>query len=511
MHTKNLGKKTKIGIVYNTMARLVGTFGQIVSTIILARLLTPEDFGVVATAMMIIGFATKFGEFGFHMGLIQRKEEISPIHVNTLFAMDLAFKLILWLLVYFSAPSIAVFFNNPHLQQVLPVIAFYMILECFSATPLTVLKREMNFKVTSIIGTIERFVTIFLAITLAALGKGYWSLVYSKLVGISTSALLAMSYTHWVPRFHVSRQAGRELFRFGIMIFLRNLFRYGSDKVDYFFISKFLGPQALGFYEKAFELMRLPQRRLTRSVNRVIFSAFARIQDEPERIRKAFKKLILSISLVSYPMLGGLAFVAPLFIPIVLGHDWNPTVLPLQIMCVAGILRSMDPFLNSLLTATGYVKSTVTRRALEFALLATATFIGVKHGIVGVAVGIVVSYFIVMFIMMSMITRVTTVTWWDYFGSQVPAFITTAGMLLSMYVNTLWLKMWIPEQGVWMLLAQVASGGITYIGLHFVFRFKAVTSLIEELSGDVQKVIKKIKRKAQRSPEKAQKEESVVV
>ncbi len=503
MDGKDIGKKTKLGILYNTAARMAGTFGQIISTVILARLLTPQDFGVVATAMMVIGFATKFGEFGFHMGLIQRKEDIQQVHIDTLFVMDFAFKLALWLIVAVTAPVVAGFFNNPVLETVLPVIATYMLIECFSATPLTVLKREMDFKSTSIISTLERFITIGSAILLAALGFSYWSLVYSKLLGVGTSGILAMRKTGWIPRLRFSREASRELFRFGILISLRNLFRYGSDKIDYFFISRYLGAEALGLYEKAFELMRLPQRRITRAVNRVVFSAFSRIQDQPERIRTAFKKLILAISLVSYPMLGGLAFVAPLFIPIVLTPEWTPAVKPLQIMCFAGILRSMDPFLNSLLTTTGYVKSTVTRRAFEFLLLAAATFWGVQYGIVGVSIGIVVSYVIVMFLMLFIITSKTRVRWSDYFGSQIPALVCTLGMLAVMAAVTRLAATYIPPDGVAMLLVQILSGGTAYVGLHMIFRFQPVMALYEELRGDTRQLMKQIKKRKTAAPKEA--------
>lgn len=501
MAARDIGKKTKVGILYNTAARLAGTFGQIFSSILLARLLVPSDFGAVATAMMTIGFATKFGEFGFHMGLIQRKEDITRAHVDTLFVMDFTFKLILYAVIYAATPYIARFFHNPDLEAILPVLGLYILLECFSATPLTVLKREMNFKVTSIIGAVESFVAIISSVVMAYLGLGYWSLVYSQLLGVTVSAFLATGQTGWYPRFRYDRQAGKDLFRFGVMISLRNLFRYGSDKVDYFFISRYLGAQALGFYEKAFELMRLPQRRITRSINRVIFSAFARIQDEPERIRKAFRKLILAISLLSYPMLAGLAFVAPVFVPVALGEKWQPTVVPLQIMCVAGILRSMDPFLNSLLTATGFVKSTVTRRAVEFLLLATASFVGVHYGIIGVSIGIVVSYFIVMFLMLSIITRLTPVNWGDYFGAQLPAFVTTLGMLASLYLNNLWLQDWLEGKPHFLLIAQTLIGGVTYLALHGIFRFSAVRELLSEVTGDFRGLLKRKRVQKKTYPE----------
>jgi len=502
MDKKDIGKKTKIGIVYNSLARLASTFGQFISTIVLARLLAPEDFGLVATGMLVIGFATKFGEFGFHMGLIQRKEEITAKHIDTLFVMDFAFKLVLWLIIYIFTPNLATYFNDPRLLTALPVIAFYMLAECFSTTPLTVLKRNMDFKSTSMISTAERYTGITLSIVFAALGFGYWSLIYSKIIGVLLSGLLASIKTRWYPKPRYDHQASKELFRFGIMISLRNLFRYGADNVDYFFVTKVLGSRELGFYEKAFRLMRLPQRRISRAVNRVVFSAFARIQDEPERIRRAFRKLILAISLVSYPVLLMMAFVAPLFIPLVLGEKWRPSVLPLQIMCIAGLLRSMDPFLNSLLTATGFVKSTVTRRAFEFGLLTLAAFLGVKHGIVGVSIAVVLAAIVVLFLMLSIITRVTRVQWKDYFGPQVPAIIATAGMFAAMYFSSKLLALHIRPDGFFMLGAQMGIGAVSYIAMHVLLRFPSVVELVQELAGDTQGVVARVKKKMRRKSKK---------
>lgn len=509
---EDIGKKTKVGIAYNTAARLAGTSGQIVSTIILARLLAPEDFGLVATAMLIIGFATRFGQFGFHMGLIQRKENITREHVNTLFVIDFSFKLTLWLIIYFLTPIFASHFSDPRLARVLPVISLYVLLECFTTTPLAVLKREMKFKITSVINTVERFTIITVSIVLASFGFGVWSLVYSNLSGIMLSAVLSMWQTKWVPNFRYSHDASRELFRFGIMIFLRNLFRYGAEKVDYYWVSTYLGAAQLGFYEKAFQLMRMPQKRITRAINKVVFSAFSRIQDDPERIQRGFRKLILAVTLVSYPLLAGLAFVAPLFIPIALGENWRPTVLPLQIMCVAGMLRSLDPFLNSLLTSTGFVNSTVTRRGFEFILVAVATFFGVKYGIVGVSVAVVGSAFVIMFLMLSIITRVTTVRWRDYFGPQLPALAASLAMLATMAAVQFSLQSHINPQGPGMLFALMITGGVSYIGWHVIFRFRAVAELYHELEGDVrsvgQKLIKKFtRRKANRQTAPAEAEQ----
>ncbi|MFQ5627632.1 MAG: lipopolysaccharide biosynthesis protein [bacterium] len=502
MADSDLGKKAKTSIFYNIAAKGASTLGQLFGTVFLARLLVPEDFGIVTTGMLVIGFATKFGEFGFHQGLIQRKEAITRKHINTLFTIDFTFKAVLWLIIFLLSSLLAGYFNEPALATALPVLSLYILLECFSTTPLTVLKRDVDFKSVSINETIEMFTTIVLSIALAFLGFGLWSLIYSKLTGITVAGILAMRKTHWVPKFTFNRRAGKELFHFGAMIFVRNLFRYGADNVDYFFVSKYIGAQALGLYEKAFILMRMPQKRITRSVNRVIFSAFSRIQDDPERIRKIFCKLVLAVSLLSYPLLTGLALVAQPFIAVLLGEKWLGAALPLQIMCIAGILRSIDPFLNSTLTATGYVRSTVTRRALEFVLLAVTTFLGIQYGLAGVATAVGFSAIIVMIVMMNMITKVTKIQWRDYFGPQMPAIVTSLCMLIAMYVSRSVLVQYVDPLGPVILVSLVAIGTLVYLGLLMIFRFKMVTELLDELRGDTKGVTDALKKKFSRSKKK---------
>lgn len=495
----DIGRKAKISILYNIAAKMASSFGRIISTIVLARLLAPEDFGIVGTGMLIIGFATKFGNFGFHQGLIQRKEEITTKHIDTLFTLVFSLKVTLWLIVFFASPFLARYFEIPVLATALPVLALYIVLECFSTTPLTVLKRDIDYKSVSIIDTIQMALSTAFSIIMALLGFGLWSLIFSKLVSVSIAGILAMRKTHWAPRLGYDRQARKDLFRFGIMITLRNLFRYGAENIDRFYVSKLLGVQFLGFYEKAFELMRLPQKRITTAVNKVVFSAFSRIQDEPERIKKAFRKLVLAVSLLSFPLLTGMAITAHDFIAVVLGEKWLPAALPLQIMCAAGLFRAIDPFLNSLLTATGYVKSTVTRRAFEFGLIGVAAYFGVQYGLPGVALAIVLSSVVMMFVMMHMIIRVTAVKWRDYWEPQMPAIATSTGMVACIYGVKWVLAAYLPLPLTVSLLVQVFVGGAVYLGLHFLFRFKAVLALVQEMSGDTRSIGAKLKAKFSRS------------
>ncbi len=492
---QSVSEKAKLGILYATMSKFSGTFMQFFGSVALARLLEVSDFGLVQMGTMIIGFATKLGEFGFNMGLVQRREEVREEHVNTLFIMDFFFKLTLFGVVMLVLPYLAAYFHEPRLQAVMPAIALYMVLDCFSNPGTTMLDRQMNFGAQAKIQIIERFIEIITSVGMALAGFGVWSLIYSKIIAISFSAVLASRAAHWRPSLKFDFQASKELFRFGGWIFFRNMCREMADNVDYFIIGRYLNAQQLGYYTKAFDLMRLPQRRITRSINSVMFAAFARVQDQPEKVKAGFEKAVLAVSLVSYPLLIGMLIVAREFVAVVFGEKWLPMVLPLQIMCIAGVLRSIDPFLNSVVTATGFVRHSAFRRLVEFALLAVACYLGVQYGIVGVSLAVVIVSFIVMFLMVNLLKRVSISGWREYLAPQMPAFLSTllmaAVMIAFKYLSENILRL----PALVAMIGMTITGSVTYVGALLLAKPKRVVALWQESAQDVQKMTGKLRKK----------------
>jgi len=492
---KNIGQQAKLGIVYNSMSRLSGTFMQFFGSIALARLLDVKDFGLLQMALMVVEFATKMGEFGFSMGLLQRREEVTEVHVNTLFLMDLTFKLTLFSIIMVCLPYIVDYFHEPKLATVLPAVGLYMVLDCFETAGTTMLDRQLNFLKSAQIDTIGRFSEIFSSVTLAFMGFGIWSLIIAKILGILIVGFLSARAIHWWPSLKFEWQAAKELFRFGGWVFLRNFFRYLTDNVDYFVISRFLGAQQLGYYTKAFDLMRLPQRRITRALNSVMFAAFARVQDQPDKVRSGFQKSVLAVSLASYPLLIAMMVVAPVFVDVVYGKKWGPMTFPLQIMCISGVLRSIDPFLNSVVTATGYLRNSTFRRFIEFVLLAFAVYAGVNYGIVGVSVAVVVVSIIVMFLMVSLLKRMGVVSWREYLAPQLAPFFCSLAMAAAMLVcrhvcdHILdWPK---PVNLVLMTLV----GAVVYLGGLWLIKPPQVVALVQESAGDIGKATRSVRTK----------------
>jgi len=495
---KSVSKLAKEGVFYNVIVRLGNTFTQFIGGVILVRLLEPNDFGILQLGWLVIGFATKFGEFGFNMGLIQRNKEVRNEHVNTLFVLDLGFKVALWVITFACTPWLAGFFHEPRLATFLPVFSFYMVLECFSTSPITMLQRNMNFKAYSQVLAIDRTVQLLGALTFAAMGFGVWSLVIGEFLGLIWSAIRAIQLSGWRPRLQFDREASRELFGYGNWVFLRNLFRYLSDNVDYLIIGRVLDSQQLGYYTKAFELMKTPRKRITRALSAVVFPAFAKVQNQPNKVKRGFEKLVLVVSLVAYPIQIAMLMAAPAFVYVVMGEKWAPTIPCLQIMCVAGILRALDPFLNTVVTTSGFVRHSALRRAIEFAILAVAVYIGVRWGINGVSAAVTIVSIITMALMINLIRRVSLIGWREYFAPQWPAIVSSVFMAIAMWGVNAGLGNYLGGNSLLMLIVSTAAGFAAYVATLIAWRPQRVVVLYQELAGDAKGVVAKGKKKMAR-------------
>ena len=488
---ESISEKTKQGILFAGIERMSGTFLQFLGSIALARLIAVEDFGLVQLGTMIVGFATRVGEFGLNMGIVQRQEEVSNAQVNTLFWLDFVIKLLIFAGVMVALPSLTSHFDAPRLQAVMPVIALYVVLDSFTGPGFMLLRRRMSFGTLSQIRVFERFIELVSAVTMAVLGFGVWSLIWCKVFASLSSVVWSARAVRWHPSLRLDLKGSRDLFSFGGWIFVRNIMRYAGENVDYYFVGKLLGQESLGHYTRAFDLMRMPQRKLSRSLNTVLFSAFARVQDQPEKVKAGFDKVVLSVSLASYPLLIGAMLIAPEFILFVYGEKWLPTVVPFQIMCVAGVLRSIDPFLNSVVTATGYVKHSAFRRFFEVILVGIASFIGASYGITGVSIGIAISSVIVMILMVNLLKRVSNIGWRDYLTPQLPAIggsLVMAAVMLALRFAGTNLIGW---ERLLLMFGMTAAGAATYFGFLWLIRPPKVMKLLDEMVVDLRRYYRK--------------------
>lgn len=316
---KSLDAKTKQGIIWTVLFNGCQFIVHFIGSIILARILFPEDFGLMAIVSIVLQFANRLANFGFVMVLVQRKE-IKNEHLNTVFLANLFLMSILTISLYFAAPKIAEFFESVRLANIVQVISFSFILQALSDVQRSILRRQMKFKELQVSNTISALIKVLSPVCFAIAGFGVWSLVFGHLIGSLTSLITLTYFSRWLPKFEFHIWAFKDVFSFGLWVYIANYVNFGINKVDFFIVGKIFDASQLGFYERAFNLMSLPRKKIARQIGSVMFSVFSRIQDEEERTVQIFSRLLLYLSTILYPLMVWMFFAAPSLITVLYGR-----------------------------------------------------------------------------------------------------------------------------------------------------------------------------------------------
>jgi len=386
----NLGTRARSAIRWRFLAQGSSTGVQMVTSIILARLLMPEDFGILALAVMVTGLAGIFRDLGLGQALVQRKE-LKPIHINSAFWGTLLMGVMLCGVIIAIAPYVGTFFKEPRMTPVLQIISLTFLISPFGVVPRSLLQRQLDFKRPFFAGIIGSLTHASVGITMALIGYSYWSLVAASLASsvVGTTAICVL--TRYLPPVVPSLRGVKDLYYFGVGVTGVGLLNYIAQKADYFVVGRWLNSAALGLYSRAFNLVHFPLSAVSGTLYPVLFPAFSHIQDDPPRARAAFSRVITAIATLTFPALALFAVTAPELIPLVFGNQWIGAVVPAQIMAFAGMVRTIANPGGALIKAFGRVYGEVWRQAVYAAVLTVAALVGTRWGIIGVSWGALVA------------------------------------------------------------------------------------------------------------------------
>ncbi len=376
-------KKTNASLIY----RLLFKGGQQVVglglAIILARILSPAEFGVIAIANMMIHYANNFTNFGLNNALVQ-KDNVGNEHVNTVFTIDFAISLFLVLVTLLSAEKFAIFFHNAAVGSVLKWMSLYYVITTFYHIPVVILRRNIDFRFLTVVEFVEGLLTSVLAIVLALAGYSYWAVVVASLVMPALVTVVLMIKTHWLPKIVLSNNMG-ELYSFGFWNFMRAQVNLLISKVDYFVIGRYLDIESIGLYGKSFELTDRAMSGITMPINTIFFSTFSRLKQDAQQVKQVFLESSGLLALVGYPCLFGLLGVAPHFVMSCLGDQWKLAIVPLQILAVACLFRVLLGLVASVNVAIGKYKVHTMLNVVSAVFFVVLCFWVVEHGITAVS------------------------------------------------------------------------------------------------------------------------------
>jgi len=380
----NLRQRTLMGLGWNGAARLLGQLLQLAATVILARLLSPKEYGLLGMVLVFTGFASFVADMGLGASIIQRST-VTERHLNSVFWLNVATGIALTAVFALAAPLIARFYQEPELRLLTAAIALSFFLGSLNVVQVALLDKALNFRTKFWIETVSSVASGAVAVVLAFSGAGVWALVGQTLTQAAVRVLMMWSQSSWRPAWSFDFAAIRELMRFSGHLVGFGVVIYWSQNVDKLVIGRWIGSAALGIYSLADKLMRLPIASVTDVTTSVMFPALSFIQDDVESVRRAYLRATRMIALITFPAMVALGVLAEPAILVVYGPKWRGSIVILQLLCFAGLVQSATNTAGWIFMSQGRTDVLFRIGIYTTAVRAIGVLIGSHWGLMGVA------------------------------------------------------------------------------------------------------------------------------
>ncbi|HUG39953.1 MAG TPA: lipopolysaccharide biosynthesis protein [Longimicrobiales bacterium] len=372
-------------MLWNAAAKGGGQLVQFAATIALARLLVPDQFGLIAMVAVMTGFGALFTDIGLGAALVQHRP-LREAHRSTVFWTTLVLGLILTLAVAAASPLVAAFYDEPVLTPLTRAMAAQFVLLSAGTTPRAILIRTLNFRAVAIVEIGSVAVGSVAAVALALAGAGVWALVAQILVAAAMGTILAFAFSRWVPRAPPEVLAARELFGFSSHLMGFNVTNYWARNADNLLVGRVLGSVPLGLYGVAYTLMYLPLQQIAAVVGQVVFPLLSELRTAPERGRRVLEATVQLITLATAPLLVLMAVTGSEIVSVLLGDGWERAGFLLRALAVGALPQVV-------VVSTGWIYQSQGRTDIMFrwgllssGVVVVAVLAGLRWGVEGVAV-----------------------------------------------------------------------------------------------------------------------------
>lgn len=481
---KYYGRTAKVGAVWSIFREAGNEVIGLPAGIIMARLLSPYEFGVAAASTFFIVLATRLTQLGFGAALI-RVKQIRPDHVSSVYVVSQTVGVVTFATLFALAPTIGQFFRSPEAGSLLRLAALTFVINPVGAVSAALITRRMQFRYSALADLTDTFIGTVVTVVLALTGFSFWSIVYGRLTAVAIRVCLQAYLAQWRPTVNCSRAAVRELLGVGLGFQTKRLLEYASSNLDNLVVGRMLGMASLGLYDKAFTTMNKVVTRL--SGGQAPFRIFSIIHEDRERFARAYSRLILSITLLGYPVLAGCVVVArPIFV-LLYGERWTPAIFPFQLLCAGGMLKLLNAYASQANEAAGNLWRQVQWQAVGTVLVVVGAAIGsIYGGVTGAALGVLMATVILSGGMQALVRQATGQSWGAMLAPQLPA-LTCAAMVVAVLLATgAVLRVFVPEPSPWLtLLVQATGGACCYAAFVLVGPFAAVRDLVSEVLDDL--------------------------
>lgn len=394
---ESLKHKTVKGVGWSFVDNIANSGITFLVGLVLARILTPAEYGVMAMVTIFIAISNSIVDSGFSNALI-RKMKIERVDYNTVFYFNLVVSLFLYLVLFLCAPAISSFFKEPILVDVMRVIGWILVINALAIIPRTILVRNVDFKTQTKVSLISSILSGAIGIGMALIGFGVWSLVGQQLSRQLLNTMFLWFFCRWRPVWEFSVQSFKELFGFGSKLMLSGLLNTIYNDIYSLVIGRCYSAADLGQYTRASQFNTIFSSNLTTVVQRVSYPVLSSIQNEEDRLREAYRRVIKVTMLVAFACMLGLAAVAKPLLVLLIGEKWLPAVYFLQIICFSGMLYPLHAINLNILQVKGRSDLFLKLEIIKKIIATIPIVIGIFWGIELMLWGSVCSSFIAFFL-----------------------------------------------------------------------------------------------------------------
>ena len=474
----SLKRKASSGAKWTGIAAAVTATLQILQLAVLARLLAPEDFGLMAMVMIVLVLGQSYADMGISNAIIHRQGATRD-QLSSLYWLNILAGAAVFVVVIALKPAIMALYDEPRLNELIPMAALIFLVTPPGQQFQVLLEKNLRFKELAVIDSGVAIVGAVVSISAALAGKGVFALVYGMLfsAAFKTLLLVAAGWREWRPNLHFRKSDLRGYLGFGLFQMGEKTVNYLNERFDQLLIATLLGAQELGYYNLAFGLVVMPIARINPVLTRVAFPVFARIQNDAEKLKSGYMTIRNVLAFTNFPLLLGLAAVAPVLVPLAFGDKWLPSVILIQILALVAMMRSLGNPIGSLLLAKGRADLGFYLNCLLPFILFPAVYVGARLGdAVGVSVGLLVATLFFFWVgYFFLVRRLLGPCLRPYLAAFGPAGLTASLMALAVA----WLSRVLALDGFWLFAVQVTVGVFLYAALNWLLYRERTTAILQ--------------------------------
>lgn len=486
--TNTLKTKTISGLFWTFSDLIMNQGVQFVIQVILARLLLPEDFGLIGMITVVISVSNSIIDSGFANALI-REKDVTQKDYSTVFYFNLITSFVLYIILFFSAPFISNFFGEEKLVEILRILSLTLIVNSFGLVQRTMLTKKIDFKTQTKISVTASILSGIVGVIVAFIGFGVWSLVIRTLLMSLIQSILLYVYNKWIPSLEFDINSFKKFFKFGWKLLVSGLINTLYNNLYYLIIGKGFSALELGYYTNASKLKDTATQSITSAIQKVSYPVLSNINSDDAKLKSSYKKILKNAAFIIFPVIIGLASVANPLIRSLFGVKWINSIIYFEILCFEGMLYPIHAINLNVLQVKGrsdlFLKLEIIKKAISLIIIGIVLIfrLGIIYLLWGAVLNSYIAYFINTYYTKDLINYPIK----EQLKDIVPSFIISVIMGLIVY----WIGMTLPMNNIIILIIQFITGIIIYILLNKIIKNEELIN-IEIL---LKKILKDIKIK----------------